>query len=336
MPPIQRAPVVNRLLEALPSSDRRRMLAGCETVELAFADVLCAPGERLSHVYFPTRSFISLIMPIDEAASLEVGLVGNEGMFGIPLALGVDVSPVRAVVQGGGPALRMDAARFCRELATQPGAATRDRPLCLRAHEPARADGGLHALPRGRGAACPLAADDPGSRAHGHLPYHAGIHGLHAGRAPGRRHQGGERAAKAQSDSLHAAATSRCSTGVDSRPLPADAIRRIGQSRRCDPDPFQLEAKHSQRARQSVPRVVSTGVEDRRNVAGLGAGHRLSNHAHGCSRAVARCTRPGGIHPNGPGEVRSGDGVGSSHCCAPRDHEPEVRSAGIQTHADRD
>jgi CRP-like cAMP-binding protein len=116
VPPIQRAPVVNRLLEALPSSDRRRMLAACETVELAFSDVLCASGERLSHVYFPTRSFISLIMPIDEAASLEVGLVGNEGMFGIPLALGVDVSSVRAVVQGGGPALRMPAARFSREL----------------------------------------------------------------------------------------------------------------------------------------------------------------------------------------------------------------------------
>ena len=92
------------------------MLAGCETVELAFADVLYTPGERLSHVYFPTGSFISLIMPVDDSASLEVGLVGNEGMFGIPLVLGVDVSPVRAVVQGAGSALRMDAARFCREL----------------------------------------------------------------------------------------------------------------------------------------------------------------------------------------------------------------------------
>jgi CRP-like cAMP-binding protein len=107
---------VNRLLEALPASDLRRMLAGCETVDLAFADVLYTPGERLSDVYFPTRSFISLIMPVDDSASLEVGLIGNEGMFGIPLVLGVDVSPVRAVVQGAGSALRMDAASFCREL----------------------------------------------------------------------------------------------------------------------------------------------------------------------------------------------------------------------------
>lgn len=116
MPSTQRAVAVNRLLEALPSSDLRGILAGCEPVELAFADVLYTPSERLSHVYFPTGSFISLIMAVDDSASLEVGLIGNEGMFGLPLALGVDVSPVRAVVQGAGPALRMDAARFSREL----------------------------------------------------------------------------------------------------------------------------------------------------------------------------------------------------------------------------
>lgn len=117
MPSTPRAPVVNRLLEALPSSDLRRMLARCETVELTFADVLYTPRERISHVYFPTGSFISLIMPVDgTVASLEVGLIGNEGMFGIPLVLGVDVSPVRAVVQGAGSALRMEAAPFCREL----------------------------------------------------------------------------------------------------------------------------------------------------------------------------------------------------------------------------
>ena len=93
-------------------------MAGCETVELAFADVLYTPPERLTHVYFPTHNFISLIMAVGESASLEVGLVGNEGMFGIPLVLGVGVSPVRAVavVQRAGSALRMDASTFCREL----------------------------------------------------------------------------------------------------------------------------------------------------------------------------------------------------------------------------
>jgi CRP-like cAMP-binding protein len=120
MPRTQRAPAVNRLLEALPNSDLRRVLAGCETVELAFADMLYKSGERLSHVYFPTTGFISMIMPVDVSASLEVGLIGNEGMFGVSLALGVDVSPVSAVVQGVGSALRMDAPAFCRELGRSP------------------------------------------------------------------------------------------------------------------------------------------------------------------------------------------------------------------------
>ena len=120
MPSTRHGPAGNRLLEALPSVDLDRFLDGCETVELAFADMLYRPGERLSHVYFPTTSFISLIMPVDEAASLEVGLVGDEGMFGAPLALGVDVSPMHAVVQGAGAAWRMDAASFVRELARSP------------------------------------------------------------------------------------------------------------------------------------------------------------------------------------------------------------------------
>ncbi len=117
MPSNQRAPAFNHLLKALPERDLRRALEGCEPVELVFADVLYAPGTPMAHVYFPTASFISLIMPIDAAASLEVGLIGDEGMFGIALALGVDGSPMRAVVQGAGPALRMEAAVFVRELA---------------------------------------------------------------------------------------------------------------------------------------------------------------------------------------------------------------------------
>ena len=116
MPLTQRAPAGNDLLEALPSRDRLEILSRCEAVELAFAEVLYVPWKRVSHVYFPTQGFISLIMPINGTAALEVGLVGSEGMLGIPLVLGLDVSPVRAVVQGAGPALRMAAAHFCREL----------------------------------------------------------------------------------------------------------------------------------------------------------------------------------------------------------------------------
>jgi CRP-like cAMP-binding protein len=114
--PAKPAPPANRLLAALPRKDRQRFLAGCEPVELVYAEVLAEPGERIRHVYFPTDSFISLTTPIDGRANLEVRLVGDEGMLGIPLILGVDVSLLHAMVQGEGAALRMNVARFRSEL----------------------------------------------------------------------------------------------------------------------------------------------------------------------------------------------------------------------------
>lgn len=116
MPPSKPVPAANRLLTALPRKDRTQLLAGCEAVELVLAEVLAEPGEQIRYVYFPTESYISLTTPIDGRASLEVGLVGDEGMLGISLILDVDTSPVHALVQGEGPALRMEVAPFRREL----------------------------------------------------------------------------------------------------------------------------------------------------------------------------------------------------------------------------
>ena len=117
MPFTESSPAENRLLVALPRKDRQRFLSGCASVELIFAEVLAEPGTRITHVYFPTDSVISLTTPTDASASLEVGMVGEEGMLGASLMLGVDISPLYAVVQGDGAALRMSAARFRRELA---------------------------------------------------------------------------------------------------------------------------------------------------------------------------------------------------------------------------
>jgi CRP-like cAMP-binding protein len=118
--PANPAAAANRLLAALPRTDRLRFLAGCEPAELVFAAVLSEPGERIRHVYFPTVGFLSLVTQIDRGTDLEVGMVGDEGMLGIPLVLGVGVSSLHVVVQGSGSALRMEAAPFRRELAQSP------------------------------------------------------------------------------------------------------------------------------------------------------------------------------------------------------------------------
>jgi CRP-like cAMP-binding protein len=108
-------PAANSLLAALPRKDYLHLRAGLEPVPLTFGEVLYEPGQRIRHVYFPNDSLVSLLTLVDGRLALEVGLVGREGMVGIPLALGVGVTSVRALVQGGGTAMRMDAARFRRE-----------------------------------------------------------------------------------------------------------------------------------------------------------------------------------------------------------------------------
>ena len=114
------APIANSLLAALPRKSYLRLLPGLVPVDLAFGKVLYEPGKPIRDVYFPSQSLVSLLTVVEGHLALEVGLVGRDGMVGIPLALGIDASPVRALVQGGGAALRMNAARFRRELRRSP------------------------------------------------------------------------------------------------------------------------------------------------------------------------------------------------------------------------
>jgi CRP-like cAMP-binding protein len=108
--------VENHLIERLPRRDRARLLAVCEPVELALSEVLSERGRPARHVYFPTASFISLVARVDDHPTLEVGMIGREGMLGIGLALGVSASPLHALVQGPGPSWRISAAAFRREV----------------------------------------------------------------------------------------------------------------------------------------------------------------------------------------------------------------------------
>jgi CRP-like cAMP-binding protein len=117
----KRAPADNLLLAALSPEDRSRLLgATTAPTDLRFSDSLVESGERIRHVYFPVEGFISLITPGIGRAQLEIGLVGNEGMLGVPLLLGINVSPLRALVQGAGHAWRVDAADFLRTIESHP------------------------------------------------------------------------------------------------------------------------------------------------------------------------------------------------------------------------
>ena len=106
--------VPNRLLAALPRSDYRKLLPVLEPVKLAFGEILYESQSRIQQVYFPNDCFVSMLTTVGGDRAAEVGLIGFEGMIGVPMALGVAVSPFRAVVQGGGTAMRMKTADFRR------------------------------------------------------------------------------------------------------------------------------------------------------------------------------------------------------------------------------
>jgi CRP-like cAMP-binding protein len=106
------APFGNRLLAALPKRDQRKILSRCDTAELRRGEVISEPGDRIRDVYFPTGSFLSLVTPPADHTGLEVRLVGNEGMIGTPLILGVEITQIRTFVQGAGPAWRLSSEGF--------------------------------------------------------------------------------------------------------------------------------------------------------------------------------------------------------------------------------
>ncbi len=109
-------PVKNRLLAALPKKEYQRLLPELEAITLTFGDILFEPGDRLRHVYFPHDSIVSLLSAVDDREYLEVGMVGNEGMAGLPVFMGVSTSRSRGLVQGAGDAMRMKATLLSEEV----------------------------------------------------------------------------------------------------------------------------------------------------------------------------------------------------------------------------
>jgi CRP-like cAMP-binding protein len=111
-------PVQNRLLAALPRRDYQRVARYLEPVSLIFGQVIYEPGGRIRHVYFPDSGVISLLTVVAPNKAAEIGVVGNEGVVGGSAALGIDVSHLRAVVQGAGSAVRIASSRLHKEFGT--------------------------------------------------------------------------------------------------------------------------------------------------------------------------------------------------------------------------
>jgi CRP-like cAMP-binding protein len=109
------APGQNRLLAALPPSDRERLYPHLELVPMELGRVLYESGDALVHVYFPLDSIVSLLYVMENGSSAEISVVGNEGLIGLALFMGGETTPSRAIVQSAGYGYRLIGRRLKEE-----------------------------------------------------------------------------------------------------------------------------------------------------------------------------------------------------------------------------
>jgi CRP-like cAMP-binding protein len=108
-------PIRNLLLDTLPKAESERIYPDLQFVQLPLGSVLYESGDVLRHVYFPTNSIVSLLYVMEDGASAEIAVVGNEGLVGVALFMGGETTPNRAVVQSAGQAYRLPAQRLKEE-----------------------------------------------------------------------------------------------------------------------------------------------------------------------------------------------------------------------------
>lgn len=109
------APISNRILAALPAGEYQSLFTKLEQISLVYGEKIYERGEIIQFVYFPESGIISLLAGVEDSATLEVGIVGREGIVGLPVFLGVEISNNDAIVQGQGSALRIKSGDFLAE-----------------------------------------------------------------------------------------------------------------------------------------------------------------------------------------------------------------------------
>ena len=117
MPPHRKVRLIseNRILASLPKDDYQRLLPGLKHVSLKLGEVLYEAAEVIRHVYFPIKSVASFVWKTEDRGTIEVGMVGNEGMTGISIISGIKQLPYQTIVQGANGAMRMKATALIAE-----------------------------------------------------------------------------------------------------------------------------------------------------------------------------------------------------------------------------
>ena len=118
--PTQAIFFLNHLLANLPIEEFEAISTKCELVQLVYAETLTNRDDSIHYAYFPIDSIISLVAPIEESRGMEVTMIGNEGMLGITLMLGVNIAPFSALVQKAGSSIRIDSLSFLNSLEYSP------------------------------------------------------------------------------------------------------------------------------------------------------------------------------------------------------------------------
>jgi CRP-like cAMP-binding protein len=116
IPTENQSPLHNSILDALSVEDCKLVFLHLERVELRLGEILSQPEEAIEYVYFPQSGTISVVTLMEDGSQVEVGVIGNEGMFGLPVVLWTDSAPLQAMVQISGHALRLKASVLREEL----------------------------------------------------------------------------------------------------------------------------------------------------------------------------------------------------------------------------
>ncbi|CAI3797854.1 Crp/Fnr family transcriptional regulator [Rheinheimera sp. MM224] len=106
----------NKLLQQLSDEEQQAVMRHSKTIEMHFGQVLCEEGKNSGFVYLPLSGYISILTSVQQNQHLEVGLIGNEGILGALVSIGMETSPVQAIVQGHGLALQIEHQAFNAEL----------------------------------------------------------------------------------------------------------------------------------------------------------------------------------------------------------------------------